>query len=79
MQNERKSPAKISIQSLRAFFHILVGLLITGVALVGLFSRQLGIETSLSQNLIYIYCAVALLYGPFRIWRGVQLWKDARS
>ncbi len=78
MRNERKSAAKMSIQSLRAFFHILVGILITGVAFVGLFHKQLGIETALSQNLIYLYCAVALLYGPFRIWRGVKLWKEAQ-
>ncbi len=64
------------IYKIRAYFNITVGLAITIFAIVGLFSKQLGLETSVSRNLVYFYCVIALLYGPFRIWRG---YTDLRS
>ncbi len=59
------------IKKIKAYFNITIGLAITIFAIVGLFSEGLGLETSVSRNLVYFYSAVALLYGPFRIWRGV--------
>ncbi len=55
---------------MRGFINIFVGLAITIFAFVGFYAEDLGLASRVPRGLIYFYCVVALLYGPFRIWRG---------
>lgn len=64
------------MRQMRGIFNIFVGIAITVFAFVGFYSEEIGLASKVPKGLVYFYCAVALLYGPFRIWRG---WTDLRG
>jgi hypothetical protein len=56
----------------RSIMDLGMGIIYTGMAVVVLFARRFGLETVFSEPFNYIFGGICLLYGGFRIYRGIR-------
>jgi len=64
--------------NVKAIFDIIMGLIYGTVGLFLVIAKYIGIEIALPKpEFIPVFGALAFLYGAFRIFRGVKLYKRA--
>lgn len=67
--DDRKQKAYINR---RALMDLGMGIIYTGMAIVMFFADKFGVEAVFSSPLNYIFGGICLLYGGFRIYRGIR-------
>lgn len=64
--------------NVKAIFDIVMGLVYAIVGLLLVIAKYIGFEVSLPRpEFIQIFGALAFLYGAFRIFRGIKMYKGA--
>jgi hypothetical protein len=66
-QQERRSQANIKM-----IYGFAMGILWSLVGLFLVFHRMLGFELGYSKLFTYIFGGTCILYGGFRLWRGIK-------
>ena len=56
----------------RAFMDLGMGIIYTGMSGLMFFAKKVGLETVFSAPFNYIFGGLCLLYGGFRIYRGIK-------
>lgn len=56
----------------RAIMDLGMGIIYTGMAVVMLFAKRFGLNAVFSEPFNYIFGGICLLYGGFRIYRGIR-------
>lgn len=56
----------------RAIMDLGMGIIYTGMAVVMLFAKRFGLAAVFSEPFNYIFGGICLLYGGFRIYRGIR-------
>lgn len=56
----------------RAIMDLGMGLIYTGMAVVMFFPKRFGLATVFAEPFNYIFGGLCLLYGGFRVYRGIK-------
>lgn len=78
MNNDYKERRQQSFTTLRSVYNIAMALLVLGMAVVMLFGDRFGIDaltqfiSPIDPLLRYLFGGLCLLYGFFRLYRGIK-------
>ena len=78
MNNDYKERREKSFSSLRSVYNITMAILVLAMAVVMLFGERFGVEalsnfiTPIDPVLRYLFGGLCLLYGFFRMYRGIK-------
>lgn len=75
MENDYRVKQKKSYNLMRMSYDLTIAILLLGMAVVMLFAKQLKIEQLAGSDndfFRYFFGALCLLYGGFRLYRGVK-------
>lgn len=74
MENQHRNRQQKTYNNTRKVYNITMGLLIVGLGLLMFFNEQAGLDlkSRFDKEAIYVFGGLCLLYGGFRLYRGIQ-------
>ncbi|MBG9376587.1 hypothetical protein I5907_10100 [Panacibacter sp. DH6] len=74
MENDFRDRQQKNYNTMRQVYNITMGILILGIGLLMFFSDKVGLSLfeQFDQVLIYAFGGLCLLYGGFRLYRGIK-------
>ena len=74
MENDYRNKQRKSYNLMRTVYNITMGLIILGIGVVMLFNDKIGLNLfeTLDPIMIYAFSGLCILYGAFRLYRGVK-------
>lgn len=75
MENEFRAKQKKSYNLMRMSYDLTIAVLLLGMAVIMLFAEKLNIEQLLDKDnefFRYFFGGLCLLYGGFRLYRGIK-------
>jgi uncharacterized membrane protein len=74
METEQRDKQRKSYVTMRMTYDLTMALLLLGMAVVMLFAAKLKIERILEidSTMRYLFGSICLLYGGFRLYRGIR-------
>ena len=74
MENEYREKHKKSYDTMRTVYHITIGALIMGIGIMMFLNEKIGLDLvkSFDPVMINVFGGLCLLYGGFRLYRGIK-------
>lgn len=76
MDNDYKSRRQKSYTTMQTVYNVSMGILITGIGVMMFFNEEIGLNLSEKFGgdslMIYLFGSLCLLYGGFRLYRGIK-------
>jgi hypothetical protein len=75
MENEFRDRQRRNYNSMRSIYNISIGILILGIGLLMFFNEKVGLNLTEQFDgslMIYLFGGLCLLYGSFRLYRGLK-------
>lgn len=74
MENSYRDKRNNNLELMRTIYNITIGIIIFGMGIAIFFNDQLGLNltNTFDGTLIYIFGGACLIYGSFRLFRGIK-------
>ncbi|CAN5492113.1 hypothetical protein BH10BAC2_BH10BAC2_12280 [soil metagenome] len=74
MENDFRDRQRRNYTSMRSVYNITIGILIIGIGLMMFFNDKIGLSLfeQFDKIMIYAFGGLCLLYGGFRLYRGIK-------
>ena len=72
MEEEFEDKKQRDYVNRRSIMDLGMGIIYTGMGVLMVFARKVGLDAVFSEPFNYIFGGICLLYGGFRIYRGIR-------
>ena len=74
MENDYRDKQRKSYNLMRTVYNITMGIIIIGIGVVMLFNDKIGLNLFETADpiIIYAFSGLCILYGAFRLYRGIR-------
>ena len=72
MENNFRDKQRKSYETMHTVYNLTMGFIILGIGIMLLFNNKLGMDLSIDPVMLYSFSGLCILYGSFRLYRGIK-------